>query len=219
MTDRTGFAAADAKAMARELGRELSDGQAEALAVYVGKLLAWNRRMNLVGKADAASVMAELAADCWHLADFLDEVALPDDPLTLDLGAGAGIPGVVLRIFWDRGRYVMVEPRRKRAVFVRTVLAMLDLRSTEIREARIEDLEEELGRADLVLGRAFQPWREFLGTAARLTGPGGRALVFANESGPEGGIPDGWALERVHAYEVAGRTRYFWFFTPASISR
>jgi 16S rRNA (guanine527-N7)-methyltransferase len=199
------------------LGRELSPEQASGLATYLGLLEAWNRRTNLVGPRTWPDMLSTLVADSWNLADLLGELALPENPTTLDFGAGAGIPGVPLRLFWRTGRYVLIEPRAKRAAFLRQCLAMMRLAGTEVFEGRAEGLRLE---ADLCLSRAFQPWRVFLETAGGFAGgsaaPGGPgAIVFASGAQPDGPVPDGWRLERVKPYQRLAGEGYFWVFAPS----
>ncbi|MFP5240422.1 MAG: 16S rRNA (guanine(527)-N(7))-methyltransferase RsmG [Acidobacteriota bacterium] len=198
---------------AQDLGRTLDETQAQALATYLGLLEKWNARTNLVGPRTWRAMLEELVADSWHLADLLAGLELPENPVTLDFGAGAGIPGVPLRVFWQAGSYVLIEPRAKRVAFLRQCLAMMRLPRTEVFEGRCEALGRE---ADVCLSRAFQPWREFLGTAARYA-RGGRlplVVVFSNEETPEAPIPHGYALAQARAYPSRGRTGYCWVFSP-----
>jgi 16S rRNA (guanine527-N7)-methyltransferase len=200
---------------AHSLGRSLSQRQADGLSRYLTLLCRWNARMNLVGPREWREVLSTLVADSWHLADFLQTLELPGEPLTLDLGAGAGIPGIPLRLFWTPGRYVMVESRQKRAVFIRQAILETGVGSTSVLADRVERLPLELRSADLVLSRAFMPWREFLGLAGTLLAPGGTVLVMALAERPES-VPPGWRPGPAHAYAAAGEPRYFWSFTPSN---
>jgi 16S rRNA (guanine527-N7)-methyltransferase len=204
--------------LARELGRELSRDQARGLAVYLGLLSTWNRRINLVGPKFWPDMLRDLVADSWRLADLLLELPLASEPLTLDFGAGAGIPGAPLRLFWPRGRYVLIEPRAKRAGFLRQCLAQLNLEGTTVFEGRDQDLAGRLGKADLCVSRAFKPWPEFLRTARDFLGPTGLAVVFANGPEPKAPPPVGWELHSIRPYPSRGRTGYFWVFRPSSAS-
>lgn len=209
------------RSLASDLGRELDPAQARGLAVYLGELFKWNRKMNLVGAGGWRRAMAELVADSWRLADFLNKLDLPAEPLSLDIGAGAGLPGVPLRLFWRAGEYVMVEPRQKRAAFLNFILSRLDLPETRVVNSRAEDLGPEFKNADLVLGRAVRPWPEFLRMCGGLLAPGGRCVVFAGAPAPGGDVPPGFSLGPTASYEAAGKKRYFWSFssvTPDSIS-
>lgn len=213
-------------ARAAEAGHRLAPGQAEALALYLELLMQWNARMNLVGARTWGQAFDDLAADSLHLAALLRDLSasgiLSAEPLCLDLGAGAGLPGIPLRIVWPHGFYHMIEPREKRALFLGVALARIGLPATHVVRARAEDLPEQLRRADLVVSRAFMPWRDYLAMAKDLLVPGGVCLVMALDAfGDE--PPEGFALVRQQAYEVfpegVAQTRYFWCFTPESVSR
>lgn len=201
------------QALARALGRETSARQAKGLATYLAELIKWNKRLNLTGADDWRRALTELVADSWHLADFLPCLGLAGTPLTLDIGAGAGLPGVPLRLFWTHGEYVMVEPRQKRAAFLNVVLALTGLTRTKVVRSRAEDLGPELKEADCVLGRAVMPWRDFLAMASGLLKPGGVCVVFTNTPGPDGEPPHGFAQGPSLCYSVSGKKRYFWSFS------
>lgn len=205
---------------AAALGRTLDADQAEKLALYLGLLVEWNRRMNLVGASDWRDVLSRLVMDSWHLADHLTKLPLPAEPRCLDLGAGAGLPGIPLRIFWTPGEYRLVEIREKRAIFLRVAVAKLGLPRTYVLRARAESLGADALPANLVLGRAFKPWPEYLDLVKPMLAPGGFVVVFANELPPEGaGKGQGFRLDKVTPYTTGGGQRYFWTFTPDSASR
>lgn len=213
-------------ARAAGAGHRLASGQAEALALYLELLMQWNARMNLVGARTWEQAFDDLAADSLHLAALLRDLAasgiLPDEPLCLDLGAGAGLPGIPLRIVWPHGTYHMIEPREKRALFLGVATARLGLPGTSVVRSRAEELPGPLCHADLVLSRAFMPWRGYLALAKGLLAPGGVCLVMALQAF-EDEPPEGFALVRQQAYEVfpegVAQARYFWCFTPESVSR
>lgn len=207
--------------LASELGRDLDESSAKGLAVYIAELLKWNSKLNLVGAPDWKRILAELVADSWHLADFMKELPIPDEPRCLDIGAGAGLPGIPLRLFNDTGEYVMVEPRQKRAAFLQNVLAKLRLPRTRVVNRRAEELGEGMRDFDFVLGRAVMNWRDFVDLSAGFLAPAGICLVFASEPLPEA-LPPGFTPGPVHEYRAADKKRYFWSFspgTPANCSR
>ncbi len=215
----------DVGALLRRAGFAASEAEVESLTLYLDLLMQWNARMNLVGAGGWREALDDLAADSIHLASHLaklqEDGTLAAEPLALDLGAGAGLPGIPLRIFWQAGAYHMIEPREKRALFLGVALARLGLPGTFARRCRAEELPEELSRADLVVSRAFMPWREYLGVAKGLLAPGGVCVVMANEPQPAPGeVPEGWRMLPGDAgYDAPGGRRYFWNFTPEAISR
>lgn len=215
---------------AAELGFALDDVQAGRLAEYLNLLQEWNRRMNLVGPATWPEVLSRLVVDSFHLSAFVRELPLPvaegtpEAPRTLDLGAGAGLPGIPLRILWPAGRYAMVEAREKRATFLEVALARLGLLGgheggrTEVFPGRVEALPARLLPAELIMGRAFMPWPKLLRLVRPMLASGGIAVIFANEPLPSG-APDGFAPVCSQEYRAAGDARYFWAFTPVNMDR
>lgn len=145
-------------------GFSLSAEQCAHLAGYLSLLMQWNKRMNLVGARHWRDALDELVMDSFHLSRFLHEHVLPllpPAPSAWDLGSGAGLPGIPLRMVWQDGSYWMVESRDKRTIFLSTVLARHPLKDTHVFRGRAEQFME--GRkADLIVSRAFMPWKELL---------------------------------------------------------
>lgn len=194
---------------AARFGRDLNDDQAGMLCVYLALLVKWNSRMNLVGPSGWVEMLETLIQDSWHLADLLDNVSIRPDE-TLDLGAGAGLPGIPLRIFWQCGDYYLVEPRQKRAIFMEQAVLSMKLPRTRVICARMEALPPERRRAGLIVSRAFKPWKELLADVEGYLAPRGRVLVMGNEA-PEDAVP-GYVLEAIREYRVGGKKRYFRLF-------
>lgn len=184
---------------ARALGRQLQPQEVQGLARYLSLLSTWNIRMNLVGPRHWHG-MLELVQDSWHVADLLKSWGA-SFRLTLDLGAGAGLPGIPLRLFWDQGRYVLVEPRYKRSVFLRQAVVELGLPRTEVASCRMEELPSELREADLVLARAFLPPQELLAAARKLLRPGGSLLLMTRKDLT---LPEDYTATHTHTYNARG---------------
>ena len=91
--------------LAAATGADVPPAALEPLAVYLEMLCRWNAAMNLVGARSWQDILARLVADSFHLASFLEELPLPEEPLSWDLGSGAGLPGIPLRMAWTRGGY------------------------------------------------------------------------------------------------------------------
>ena len=194
---------------AARLGRVLSAEEARLLTVYLGLLVKWNSRMNLVGPATWTEILEILIQDSWHLADLLQTLT-PQPGQTLDLGAGAGLPGIPLRVFWQSGDYYLVEPRQKRAFFMEQAAAHMKLPRTKVICGRMEALPAARRQADLIVSRAFMPWKKLLAEVRGYLAPQGRVLVMSNETSDES--VEGYALEQVLDYTVAGKKRFFRLF-------
>lgn len=192
----------------------LNSTSLELLAFYISELLTWNAKINLVGKQDWSSAYHYLMKDSLYLAGLLSRLDLPPVPLSLDLGAGAGLPGIPLRITWTSGEYYLVEPRQKRGLFLHHAVRTLALPRTYVRICRAEDLQDP--PADLILSRAMCPWPQLLSLARPLLSDQGRVVVFSNQAwNPDHTCPQGWALHHQEGYPVTDREqRYFWVFSP-----
>lgn len=202
---------------AEKLGRSLEGHQADLLCTYLDQLIKWNKKMNLVGKTSWQQVFDTLIVDSLFLADFIEGLPLAEQPLSLDLGAGAGLPGIPLRCLWQRGVYWLVEVREKRSLFMRSVLGRMGLPGTHVFHGRAEDALTRLAEsghsatADFILSRAFMPWRKLLDFTHPMLKQGGILVILANDPPPtERDIPEGWQLADVASYPAAGDERYFW---------
>ena len=114
----------------KNAGFSLQQAELDSLRVYLEMLLKWNKSMNLIGPATWREIVDTLFLDSFHLAGVLDKLPLPEKPEIWDFGAGAGLPGVPLRMIWKNGQYTMVEVREKRALFLQNVLSTCKLGAT-----------------------------------------------------------------------------------------
>ena len=179
---------------------------------YLELLMRWNKVMNLVGARSWRDALENLLMDSFHLARFLEKLPLPAEPSSWDLGAGAGLPGIPLRMVWTRGQYTLVEAREKRALFLSTVTARLGLARTDVFRGRAEAFFAMADRpADMVVSRAFLPWREVLTLIAPAVAGDALAVFLTLEPLPAAAdMPEGWCAVAEEAYRVDGDTRFFW---------
>ena len=209
----------DRKELARLVaatGVEVPQTAMEPLAEYLEMLCQWNKAMNLVGPHTWKDMLARLVVDSFHLAAFLDKLDLPEAPLCWDLGAGAGLPGIPLRMVWTRGAYYMVEVREKRALFISSVLSRLQLPSTHIFRGPVEHFfQGQYYKADCILSRAFMPWRQLLDLASPRLHDNGVLVVLALEPAPSE-LPAPWRLVEQLSYVVGGHGRWFWALAPSA---
>ena len=203
--------------LCEKAGFSLEPEQASQLAGYLELLMRWNKMMNLVGARHWRDALDELILDSFHLAAFLGGgylPALPADPITWDLGSGAGLPGIPLRMVWRNGSYWMVESREKRTIFLSTVLARYPLGNTHVFRGRAEEFMEGK-KADLIVSRAFMPWKEMLAfVRGHLTEGGCIVFLTREELKPDPSLP--WTLTATLRYKAGNCTRYFCAFTEQS---
>ena len=136
----------------RELNRwiRLSEAQMEQLYQHYELLLRWNQRMNLTTvKPGAETVIRHYCESLFFAA----HIPAPEGNITsLDLGSGAGFPGIPMAILKTRWRVVLVESSRRKAVFLRE--SSRTLKNVSVLSERMEDVSEH---GDWVLARAVDP--------------------------------------------------------------
>jgi 16S rRNA (guanine527-N7)-methyltransferase len=146
----------------------------------------WGSRNNLTAHPEDPDEVA------FHVLDSLMPIILAADETSaltdqfregrriLDLGSGAGFPGLVLAAA-SSAHFTLVESRRKRASFLQFASAEMDLKNVVVEMQRGEDVGLE-HTYDLVIARAFGEVAEFFALAARALKPGGLAMLYANPS-------------------------------------
>ena len=137
------------------------------LEAYAGLLVKWQKAINLVSPTTLPDLWRRHILDSGQLARLA-----PLDGLWLDLGAGAGLPGLVLAIMGAR-EVRLIESDARKCAFLREA-ARITAAPAEVINARIEAVPPF--RADVVTGRALAPLAKLLGFAAPFLGPGSVAL-------------------------------------------
>jgi len=161
------------------LGLSLTGPQIEQLARYFQELKKWNSRFNLVAQAADRQLLETHFLDSLTLLPLLDPCP---EPGLVDVGSGAGFPGLVLKIARPDLQVTLVEPRQKRTAFLRQVIRILGLRGIVIREARLAKAAPEFGEwrgaVPLFTSRAFTAIADFLELCEPFTAPAGRVICM-----------------------------------------
>ena len=125
-----------------------------------------------------------------HLLDSLRGAAAvsPQDRSALDMGSGAGLPGVVVAIACPQLDVTLVEARSRRAAFLELVIDRLRISNASVRHCRVEDLATVV---DLCLARAFAPASKSWQVAEPRLSPTGRLLYWAGVSFEISDVPAG----------------------------
>ena len=138
---------------------------------YLDLLQEFRKKMNLIGPMSPEEIVRQLFIDSLAAA-----VAAPPSGRILDVGTGAGLPGIPLKLLAPDRPMTLVEPRKKRASFLRIAVTRLRLEDVEVLDKRIEMLELE--PHDWVVSKAFRAPAEWVRIATPLTAPGGRVVCL-----------------------------------------
>lgn len=145
------------------------------LAAYAALLAGAGVQRGLVGPRETPRLWDRHLLNCAGLAELVEPGAV-----VLDLGSGAGLPGLVLAAQRPDLSIVLVEPLLRRATYLTEAVEALDLRSVVVRRARAEELAGEVV-VDVVTARAVAPLDRLAGWALPLLRPGGRLLAQKGE--------------------------------------
>ncbi len=138
---------------AAELGIALLPAQLDAFLLYAAELRKWNRKINLTSITDERDVIVKHFLD--SLAYFKGFTTAANVRL-LDMGSGAGFPGIPLKIACPELEITLVESVKKKAAFLRHIIRTIALAQVEVRDVRIEELPDSLQKSyDVVTARAF----------------------------------------------------------------
>jgi 16S rRNA (guanine527-N7)-methyltransferase len=163
------------------LGIALHDGALEKLERYADRLLAWNRKVNLTAITDPAEMAEKHLVDCLALVPDAAGAAT-----LLDVGSGAGLPGIPLAIALPSLDVTCCDSVAKKVAFVKAVAAELGLRVRGVAaRAEGEPEREGLPRAEVVVSRALADPERWLPLAARYLAPGGRVLATLGREADE----------------------------------
>jgi len=167
---------------AADLGVRLEETQVESFRKYLDELLKWNRKVNLTAIVDPGEIVVRHFLDSLALAGLL-----PDGMFrAADVGAGAGFPGLPLKIALPGMRLVLVEPARRKATFLRQIIRQLGLQGAEVAEYKVESFaREHPGGFDVVFSRALAEPARLLPLVAPLLRPSGRVLLSLGPGSPQ----------------------------------
>ena len=189
---------------AEALGLTLSAGQHKKLLAYLALMAKWNRTYNLTALRDPAQMMTH------HLLDSLAAVsAFAQADNVLDVGAGGGLPGIVLAIWAAEARpgmkVSMIDTVHKKTAFLTQAKAELQLSNVSVYTARVEQLQVAQ-LFDVITSRAFAELNDFINWSNHLLHPGGRYIAMKGVMPQDeiARLPDGWKVEKTQALQVPG---------------
>ena len=174
------------KNQARQLNIALSNGQLQQFDVYKNELMDWNAKTNLISEKSARDIIAR------HFLDSLTALRYitPPDAKIIDVGSGAGFPGLPLKIAQPSLDLYLLEANRKKVSFLKHIVRLLNLSSVDIIHDRVENIIREnvhqekfdvlISRASFKLPQLCSFCRYFLTHAGRLIalkGPGVEAEI------------------------------------------
>lgn len=218
--ERTAVLTDEIREVFRSHRLHLDEEQKGRFATYLELLERWNEKVNLTSIRDRSTMILRHFAEPAMAMTLLAGAG----PVILDVGAGAGFPGLPMKILEPERRCMLVEANGKKATFLREAVDALELDEVEVLEGRFEEHLAEgrlVGPVHVLTARAWTGYGTLLGLASSFMAPGGRAIFFIGEdtlrafrrhlaSGPGGGrrveggedwgpaTSAGWKIRRVN---------------------
>jgi 16S rRNA (guanine527-N7)-methyltransferase len=152
---------------------ELDETRLRAISTYIDILLKWNARMNLTAIREPSEIVQRHFGESLFAAKHLLEQREPQT--AIDLGSGAGFPGVPFAMVAPEVQVTLIESQQKKATFLKELIYALGLWNVKVFGDRAENYP---GTADLVMLRAVEKFEQALPMAGRLTAPGGRIALM-----------------------------------------
>lgn len=183
----------------RILGRSLSGHEISVFVQYLGLLTKWQRVQRLVGSVDPKWLIENVILDSLM---FLR--ALPASVKSIaDLGSGAGLPGIPIKIVNPEIKVTLIESRERRASFLSAAVRELGLLDCRVVVGRAEGVEQADRGYDAVVMRCAGDFVELIPVAAALTRPGG-VVIAAGPPATRGARSGGAQFEWVEVDGVTG---------------
>jgi 16S rRNA (guanine527-N7)-methyltransferase len=186
---------------AKQLSCSLNNHQLDTLTTFLSLLQRWNRVYNLTAVRDLVDMVPRHVLDSMAVARHLRPHRV------LDVGSGAGLPGVPLAVVCPDLEFILLDSNAKRTRFLTQVKAELALDNVEVVSARVERYNRGV-KYDTVISRAFAAPAAFVQLAGHLTATDG---ILLSMQGREDGLTDktlpaGYRLDQMFRIAVPGST-------------
>jgi 16S rRNA (guanine527-N7)-methyltransferase len=184
----------------KDLQLNLNQQQHEQLLDYLALLFKWNAVYNLTSVRDPVQMMTH------HLLDSLAAVAsFAGAQNVLDVGAGGGLPGVVLAISRPDMKVSMIDTVHKKTAFLTQVKAELELANVTVYTKKVQELEV-VAKFDVITSRAFADLSDFVNWSGHLLAEGGQFIALKGTAPPEEQerLPKEWKVTQLKPIQVPG---------------
>src|SRR5262245_49494893 len=183
------------------LGRDLTRDEIDKFSKYLDLLAMWQKTARLIGSAEPGWIVEHLILDSLLFLKLLPATA----SRIIDVGSGAGFPGIPLRVVRADLAVTLLDSRRRRTSFLSTVVRDLELENVRVVNARIEDAAADIPTGfDVAVVRCAGRWAHGGAKSVDLVRAGGVMIV----SGPPEPDPS-WPVEWVRISGIRGKARLF----------
>jgi 16S rRNA (guanine527-N7)-methyltransferase len=163
---------------------------------YISLLNHWNRSFNLTAVRQPQEMVSK------HLHDSLAVLPFIGEGSVIDVGSGAGLPGIPLALARPEQRFVLLDSNGKKTRFLQQAKIVLGLDNVEVVNQRVEQYSADI-YFDVIIARAYASTDDILDTTRQLQGERTRILVMQGQRDEQIGLA-GYAIEAIHPITVPG---------------
>jgi 16S rRNA (guanine527-N7)-methyltransferase len=185
-----------AKGLAK-LNLPTSDAQLAKLLSFITLLQKWNQHFNLTAVRDPLSMVTRHILDSLSVSQYLNGNSI------LDVGTGAGLPGIPLSIFSLEKQFFLLDSNQKKQVFVSQAVKSLSLVNVNCVHSQVETYQP-VQKFSTILARAFAPMAKMIPLAAHLLAEDGLFLLMLGKIQQEEDLPLGFQIQRIVSLKVPG---------------
>ncbi len=187
-------------ASASSIGITLAASHIDQFMRYLQELLVWNKKINLTGIDKPRDIIVK------HFIDSLAALNVCNIPLNsvvVDIGSGAGFPGIPLKVVREDLHLILIEPVHKKTSFLKSLIGLLKLKHASTFDGTVQEYLSAPSKspADFVVVRALK-FDEILSSVTELLNQGGRAILYRTESSYSGAIHEYFAVEQELSFSL-----------------
>lgn len=183
----------------KQLNLNIDEEKQELLLRYLEQLAKWNKAYNLSGIKDPGSMLT------LHLLDSLSILPFISETSVLDVGTGAGLPGIPIAICKPKTEISLLDSNGKKTRFLFQAITQLSLKNTEVINNRVENYQSPKS-VDIVVSRAYSSLAQFISQTRHLLGEKSKLLAMKGHY-PQteiDALPEGFKLLEVHKLHIPG---------------
>jgi 16S rRNA (guanine527-N7)-methyltransferase len=186
------------------LGFDLPEHVQEKLLDYLALLHKWNAVYNLTAVRDPQQMLTQHLLDCMAALPAFESATH-----VLDVGAGGGLPGMVIAIWAQHAapdmKIELIDTVHKKTAFLTQVKAELMLANVSVHTGRVEQWQVA-EKFDVITSRAFAELSDFIRWSGHLLQPGGRMIALKGQAQQteKESVPDGWRIVAKQGLQVPG---------------